>query len=125
VTPSGTSDQVFSFASWPAAPQTMLAATASTVYRSADGGDLWAPATTGLPPHAVVGKFAAATSDPTIVYASIYVLSAPGPGPTTGFGVYKSTDAGLTWAPANTGIASNIIYALAKAAAGHFQSTIC
>jgi uncharacterized repeat protein (TIGR01451 family) len=113
VTPLGTSDQVFSFASWPGNPQTILAATATTIYRSADGGDLWAPATSGLPANAVVGKFAAGTSDPTTVYASIYTVSTPGPGPTTGFGVYKSTDAGLSWAPANTGIASSLISALA------------
>jgi uncharacterized repeat protein (TIGR01451 family) len=113
VTPLGTSDQLFALASWPANPQTILAATATTVYRSADGGDVWAPATSGLPANAVVGKFAAAASDSTTAYASIYTVSAPGPGPTTGFGVYKSGDAGLSWAPANTGIASSLIFALA------------
>jgi uncharacterized repeat protein (TIGR01451 family) len=113
VTPFPASDQVFSFASWPGNPQTILAATATTVYRSADGGDVWAPATSGLPANAVVGKFAAAASDSTTVYASIYTVSAPGPGPTTGFGVYKSSDAGLNWVPVNTGIASSLIFALA------------
>lgn len=113
VTPLGTSNQVFSFASWPANPQTILAATVTSIYRSADGGDLWALATNGLPANAVVGRFAAAASDPTSVYASVYTVSAPGPGPSTGFGVYKSTDAGLSWAPANTGIASSQISALA------------
>jgi uncharacterized repeat protein (TIGR01451 family) len=113
VTPLGTSDQVFAFASWPGNPQTILAATATTVYRSVDGGDLWTPATSGLPANAVVGKFAAAASDPTTVYASIYTVSTPGPGPTTGYGVYKSIDAGLSWAPANAGIASSLIFALA------------
>jgi uncharacterized repeat protein (TIGR01451 family) len=111
VTPSGTSNQVFSFASWPADPLTILAATSTTLYRSTDGGDLWVQAITGLPANAIVGKLAAAASDPTSVYASIY--TAPSSGPITSFGVYKSTDAGLSWAPANTGIASSAIYALA------------
>jgi uncharacterized repeat protein (TIGR01451 family) len=113
VAPVGTSNQVFAFASWPGDPQTILAATATTIYRSVDGGGLWALATSGLPANAIVGKFAAAASDPTVVYASIYTQSMPGPGPNTSFGVYKSTDAGLSWMPANTGIASSAIYALA------------
>jgi len=113
VTPLGTSNQVFSFASWPANPQTILAATATSIYRSADGGDLWTPATSGLPANTVVGRFAAAASDPSTVYASIGGVSAPGSGTATGFGVYKSADAGLSWAPANTGIASSQISALA------------
>jgi uncharacterized repeat protein (TIGR01451 family) len=113
VTPSGTSDQVFSFASWPGNPQDIVAATSTTLFRTTDGGDLWTPAVTGLPANAIAGSLVAAASDPTIVYASIYTMTIPGPGPDTFFGVYKSTDAGLSWAPANTGIASSGISALA------------
>jgi uncharacterized repeat protein (TIGR01451 family) len=112
VTPPGTSQQVFSFASSPSAPQTILAAPATSLYRTVDGGDLWVPATTGLPANADIGKLAAAPSDPTIFYASVYTTAAMG-GPTTNFGVYKSADAGLSWAPANTGIGSSGISALA------------
>jgi hypothetical protein len=113
VTPSGTSQQVFSLGSWPANPQTMVAATAATLYRSTDGGSLWAPDATGLPANAIVGKLATAVSDPSTAYASIYTMATPGPGPDTYFGVYKTTDAGMSWAPANAGIASSAIYALA------------
>jgi hypothetical protein len=113
VTPAGSSQQVFSLGSWPANPQTIVAATAATLYRSTDGGSLWAPDATGLPANAIVGKLATAVSDPSTAYASIYTMATPGPGPNTFYGVYKSTDAGLSWAPANAGIASSAIYALA------------
>jgi uncharacterized repeat protein (TIGR01451 family) len=112
VTPGGTSQQVFSFASSPSAAQTILAAPSTSLYRTVDGGDLWAPATTGLPASADIGKLAAAPSDPTIFYASVFT-TAPLGGPVTNFGVYKSADAGLSWAAANAGIGSGGIGALA------------
>ena len=37
-------------------PQTILAATSTTLYRTTDGGDLWAQAVTGLPSNAIVGS---------------------------------------------------------------------
>ena len=111
VAPSGGNNQIFALASSPLAPQTILAASAAALYRSTDGGDLWVPAGTGLPAGAIVGKLAAAESDPMKFYASIYAQT--GLGSDTNYGVYRSSDAGLTWAPANTGIASSEIYALA------------
>ena len=112
VTPSGTGDQVFSFASWPGNPQTILAATSTTLYRTTDGGDLWAQAVTGLPANAIVSTLVTAASDPTTAYASIYTISTPAPGAVTYLGVYKTTDAGLSWAAANTAIASSGIDSL-------------
>jgi uncharacterized repeat protein (TIGR01451 family) len=105
-----TSNQVSVFASSAANPQTIIAATSSTLYLSTDEGQLWTQQTTGLPANAVVGKLVAAASDPNIFYASVYtdvVL-----GPVTNFGVYKSSNAGQSWAPANAGIASSAIGAL-------------
>ena len=64
VTPPATSQQVFFFASSQSAPLTILAAPATSLYRTVDGGDLWVPATTGLPANADIGKLAAAPSDP-------------------------------------------------------------
>ncbi len=106
----GTSNQVFAFASSAANPQTILAATSTTLYRSADGGQLWTQATNGLPANAVAGKLVAAPSDPSVFYASFYASA--GTGSVSNFGVYKSSDAGQSWAPANAGIASSAIYAL-------------
>jgi uncharacterized repeat protein (TIGR01451 family) len=107
----GTTQQVFAFAGWPGDLQTMLAATPLTIYRSTDGGNLWTLAISGLPANAIVGQFAAAASDPTIVYASIYRLGSPGP--STGFGVYKSSDAGFSWVPANSGFATSLAFWIA------------
>jgi uncharacterized repeat protein (TIGR01451 family) len=111
VAPPNASSQIFSFASSQVFPQTILAATSTALYRSTDGGNLWAPAETGLPAGATVGKLAAADSDPMRFYASIFVQS--GLGAVASYGVYRSSDAGLSWAPANTGIASSDILALA------------
>jgi uncharacterized repeat protein (TIGR01451 family) len=112
VTPGMISQQVFSFASSPLDPQTILAAPDTSLYRSVDGGNLWALAITGLPANADIGRIVAAPSDPTIFYASVYT-TAPMAGPSTFYGVYKSADAGLSWAPANAGIGSTAIGALA------------
>jgi uncharacterized repeat protein (TIGR01451 family) len=111
VTPLGTTNQLFTLASAPADPQTILAESWNALYRSTDGGDLWTPVTAGLPANAVLGRIAPAASDPTIFYASVSTNVVVGPA--TYNGVYKSTDAGLTWAPANTGIASAGVGALA------------
>ena len=112
VTPLSTSQQVFSFASSPLDPQTIVAAPFTSLYRSVDGGGLWVLATNGLPANADIGRIVAAPSDPTIYYASVYT-TAPLGGPSTYYGVYKSADAGLSWAPANTGLGSLSIGALA------------
>jgi uncharacterized repeat protein (TIGR01451 family) len=106
VTPSG-SQQVFAFGSWPANPQTIVAATAATLYRSTDGGSLWALDATGLPANAIVSNLVTAASDPSTAYAFVYSIATPGPGPDTYYGVYKSMDAGLSWAPAISGLASS------------------
>jgi uncharacterized repeat protein (TIGR01451 family) len=62
--------------------------------------------------NADIGRIVAAPSDPTIFYASVYT-TAPLGGPSTFYGVYKSADAGVSWAPANAGIGSAMIGALA------------
>jgi uncharacterized repeat protein (TIGR01451 family) len=113
VAPSATSQQVFSFGSWPANPQTIVAATAATLYRSTDGGSLWALDATGLPANGIVSKLVTAASDPSTAYASVYTMATPGPGPDTYYGIYKSTDAGLSWAQSNAAIGSSGIDCLA------------
>jgi Domain of unknown function DUF11/Sortilin, neurotensin receptor 3, len=105
--PSSSSQQVSSFGSWPANPQTIVAATATTLYRSTDAGSLWAADVTGLPANAIVSNLVTAASDPSTAYAFVYAVATPGPGPDTYYGIYKSTDAGLTWAPAISGLASS------------------
>jgi uncharacterized repeat protein (TIGR01451 family) len=108
--PAPALEQVFAMASSAANPQTILAATSTSLYRSVDGGASWAQATTGLPANASVGKLVAAASDASVFYATVY--SSVVIGSLTNFGVYKSSDAGQSWAPANAGIASSAIFLL-------------
>ena len=72
-------------------------AVAGGVWKTTDGGTYWRPITDGFFRTSSVGALAVAASDPNVVYA--------GTGETTiridvshGDGVYKSTDAGRTWA---------------------------
>ncbi len=100
-------------ASSPLNPQTILGASAAAMlYRSTDGGDLWAPVGSGLPSFANERSIVAAASDPAMFYASIFTTP-PAGGAAVYHGVYKSIDAGLTWAPANAGFESSAAYALA------------
>jgi photosystem II stability/assembly factor-like uncharacterized protein len=82
----------------PTDPLTACAGTKSGVWRTADGGTTWKRVAF---PDAQIYAIAAA-SDGMTVYA--------GNGSN---GVYKSTDSGVTWNPANTGYASKSVGALA------------
>jgi uncharacterized repeat protein (TIGR01451 family) len=113
IAPSGTSNQMYSLASWPGNSQTILAASSTTLYRTTDGGDLWAEATNGLPSGAVVGSLVSAPSDSVTAYALVGGLSTSGSGANSGSGVYKTADAGATWSLVNADIASDQIDRLA------------
>jgi photosystem II stability/assembly factor-like uncharacterized protein len=74
-------------------------AVAGGVWKSTDAGTYWRPVSDGFFATASVGALAVAPSDPNVIYA--------GMGETTiridvshGDGVYRSTDAGRTWAHA-------------------------
>ncbi|MCL4560158.1 MAG: hypothetical protein M1281_06045, partial [Chloroflexi bacterium] len=68
------------------APGTLYAATSSGVYKTSDGGGLWALASAGLP-AGWVNALAADPADPAVMYAA------------TGSGVYKSADSAKSWSP--------------------------
>jgi uncharacterized repeat protein (TIGR01451 family) len=104
--------QAVSLTSSPVDPQVILAGITSSLYRSADGGSSWAPATTGLPANSYVEKVEFAASDPLVAYAAPNVAGAPGVAGQS-FGVYRSTNAGASWSVANTGIETLGITALA------------
>ncbi|MFL6256857.1 MAG: SBBP repeat-containing protein, partial [Pyrinomonadaceae bacterium] len=79
------------------------------VYKSTDGGANWVSSSTGLTTTIngqtftpVINAILIDPASPSIVYAA------------TGFGIYKSTDGGANWAPANTGLANRNILALAS-----------
>jgi len=65
--------------------EALYLANAGGVYRSDNGGGLWTPAGSGLPPVAALAV-AVAPSDPLVLYAG-----------TDGRGLYRSRDRGLSW----------------------------
>jgi photosystem II stability/assembly factor-like uncharacterized protein len=80
-------------------------------YRSLDGGHNWLPANQGLPKDNNgshnVQSLAIDPTDPNVVYAGT------GWGSFGGNGVYKSSDGGQNWSPANRGMIDYSITALA------------
>ncbi len=93
----------WSMTSTPQNPQVILAASGPSLFRSSDGGTTWAPSTSGLPAGAYADQVAFAPSDPLVAYAS-----AVRGGPLQHYGVYRSTDGGLSWSAANTGLPTDI-----------------
>jgi photosystem II stability/assembly factor-like uncharacterized protein len=83
----------------PSTPSTLYAGTwGGGVWKSADGAMSWTSA--GLS-DATVSAFAVASTSPTTLYAGAVDT------------IFKSIDAGNTWAPANTGLTTSEVLALA------------
>ena len=91
------SGPILSLAVDPSAPQVVYAGSgisgmiAGTVFKSTDGGGIWAPANTGLP-SVFVQSLVIDPSTPSTIYAG------------TSAGVFKSTNGGGNWVPANNGL---------------------
>jgi photosystem II stability/assembly factor-like uncharacterized protein len=82
-------------------PTTLLAAAGANMYRSTDGGDTWAQTTSspgGLGSGTATG-FLADPSNASAVYMS-------------GFGVYRSLDAGVTFNYAGNGLSKAVVHAI-------------
>jgi uncharacterized repeat protein (TIGR01451 family) len=108
---SSNADTVLHFASSPADPDVIVAATTMGLHRSIDGGDTWTPSVSGLPNGAMATVLTFSSATAGTVYAGIESL-------TTGnccaqHGVYKSTDGGASWSAANAGFEDSEIRALA------------
>jgi photosystem II stability/assembly factor-like uncharacterized protein len=103
------------FASSPGAPSVLLAASFSAQYRSSDGGATWSAVSAGLPAGAFFGSLVFANSDPTIAYSSPQTngSNVNGVSLAVNYGVYRSSDSGVTWLPANSGMESATIDAIA------------
>jgi uncharacterized repeat protein (TIGR01451 family) len=102
-------DRVLHLATTTTFPSTYYASSMLTLQRSVDLGNTWTPITTGLPVGYSAGVLAIAPSDSAILYAGPQSAAAL----ETGAGVYKSTNGGDSWAPANTGIEHSFVAALA------------
>jgi uncharacterized repeat protein (TIGR01451 family) len=107
-------DYLRTFASSPGAPQTVLATSRldSALFRSVDAGSSWTSVTAGLPSAPIPISIAASSSDPMTMYMGVGT-AASGGNAAQYLGVYRSTDAGQTWNPANSGISTTTIGALA------------
>jgi uncharacterized repeat protein (TIGR01451 family) len=89
----GGGNNMTAIASSPSTPQTILGLTrGGGLYRSIDGGDLWVPDNTGWPANSSMGQLLSASPDPSVAY-SILDSNLNG-----SLGVYKSVDAGSSWA---------------------------
>lgn len=97
-----------SLADSPVSEDTLIAGSMAGIHRSTDGGATWTVAQ-GLPPQPMVFKVSMGA---TRAYASV-VTSQPPTYTNTGHGVYRSTDNGATWVPANTGIETALVQAMA------------
>ncbi len=74
----------------------LLALRGSTVFTSLDGGHLWAPSYTGLPPEGV-GTLAYSRGSGTSPSGIMMAASASS-------GIFTSTDAGAHWVPSDSGL---------------------
>ena len=91
-------NRVASIAGVPGDPDIYYAGAASGgVWKSTDGGQQWAPIFDSQPVQAI-GALAVAPSDPNVVWAGTGEAWTIRESDVTGDGMYKSTDAGKTWA---------------------------
>lgn len=103
VAASGT-QQLQKMVTWPGLPQTILAAGNATAYRSIDSGNLWSVVSSGLPAGTTFEGILTAPSDSTIAYGVPYNFGING----GSYGLYRTTDSGITWAPVGSGSVTNI-----------------
>ncbi len=94
--------QLWQLASAAGDPTNLIAAGTPRAFRSANAGASWARiAVAGLPDEFATFDIEFAESDPSVVYFGPYLSALGAP---QVFGVYRSTDGGTSWAPANAGI---------------------
>jgi photosystem II stability/assembly factor-like uncharacterized protein len=79
------------------------------VFKSADSGESWSPANSGLP-HDYVGVLAISGGEATTVYASSADCDDSG---CLGDGIFKSTDGGSSWTAANSGLPGGAVSQIA------------
>src|SRR5919112_1344319 len=82
-------------------------AVAGGVWKTTDGGNVWENVSDGFLKTAAVGAIAVAQSDPNVIYVGTGESTIRG-NVSHGDGVYKSTDAGKTWAHLGLAATRNI-----------------
>src|SRR5436309_9800788 len=93
-------NRIASIAGVPGDPSVYYAGAASGgIWKTTDGGGHWTPVSDSMP-VAAIGALAVAPSDPSIVWAGTGEAWAIRDSDVIGDGIYKSVDAGKTWAHA-------------------------
>ncbi|HVT60372.1 MAG TPA: hypothetical protein VHR45_18510 [Thermoanaerobaculia bacterium] len=111
VSPASAPSHVVSLAVSPVARRIVYAGTQeSGVFRSADAGRHWSPASSGLPPGAV-GSLVADPLEPATVYAGIRQK-----------GVFRSRDGGATWQPLGEGLPVQLFLGTLSLASGDHRT---
>lgn len=83
----------------PQRPHTFyFGATGGGLWKTADAGETWANISDGFFKTGSVGAIAVAPSDPNVIYVGMGEHAVRGVMTSHGDGVYRSTDAGATWA---------------------------
>lgn len=75
-----------------------MGATGGGVWKTSDGGNTWDNISDGQFETGSVGAVAVAPSDPNVIYVGMGERCVRGVATSSGDGVYRSTDAGRTWA---------------------------
>ena len=104
------------FASSPAAPATVLASQfAGQYFRTTDAGSSWSAIAPAIPATSYFARLVMAPSDATIAYGAPQAVGPVVAGDTSTlyFGLYRSSDGGQTWSPANSGMQTTPIAGLA------------
>ncbi|MFN2633238.1 MAG: WD40/YVTN/BNR-like repeat-containing protein [Thermoanaerobaculia bacterium] len=99
----------------PSNPNAVYAGTPSGVFKTTDGGKNWTLSNQGFANIGILTLLIDPVA-PATVYAGTF--SSLTTGTPAGFGVYRTVDGGGSWAPANAGIESLAITALATDASG-------
>ncbi|HEV2445080.1 MAG TPA: hypothetical protein VGS58_04130, partial [Candidatus Sulfopaludibacter sp.] len=79
------------------------------IWKTVDGGTVWTPVFDQVSSVSSIGALAVAPSDPNVVYVGTGDVVSVGGSVNEGDGLYKSTDAGVTWHPDGLGQARHIV----------------
>jgi photosystem II stability/assembly factor-like uncharacterized protein len=86
-------------------PQTLYVSSEYGVLFSADGGSTFVPRSSGLPPNEVARQILVDPENQNRLYVSLESASP---------GIYRTSDGGLSWEVASTGIGSNEVFRIAN-----------